>query len=151
MQKIGFRVWVEREALALGLKGWVRNRRDGAVEVLVAGPPPAVAALIERCWKGPPLAKVELIDIEAGAVLDLGYRRPLRDIFPSWRRSSSRFEAKARSHQPRPEERALARVSKDGRSAAPGPSFETPCFAWLLRMRSVGLNSTLCDLMESIQ
>ena len=28
---VGYRVWVEREALALGLKGWVRNRRDGAV------------------------------------------------------------------------------------------------------------------------
>src|SRR5450755_836902 len=46
VQKIGFRVWVEREALALGLKGWVRNRRDGAVEVLVAGPPRVVAELI---------------------------------------------------------------------------------------------------------
>src|ERR1700724_574434 len=63
VQKIGFRVWVEREALGLGLKGWVRNRLDGAVEVLLAGPPGAVAQMIERCWKGPPLAKIESIDI----------------------------------------------------------------------------------------
>jgi acylphosphatase len=77
VQKIGYRVWVEREALALGLKGWVRNRRDGAVEVLVGGSPPAVAALIERCWKGPPLSKVESIEVEDAEVLDLGYRRPL--------------------------------------------------------------------------
>ena len=76
VQKIGFRVWVERKALGLGLKGWVRNRLDGAVEVLVAGPPPAVAQLIERCRDGPPLAKVDSIDIENASPLDLGYRRP---------------------------------------------------------------------------
>jgi acylphosphatase len=40
---VGYRVWVEREALALGLKGWVRNRRDGSVEVIAGGPPAAVA------------------------------------------------------------------------------------------------------------
>jgi acylphosphatase len=76
VQKIGFRVWVERTALQLGLKGWVRNRLDGAVEVLVAGPPPAMAQMIERCWRGPPLAKVETVDIEDAAPIDLGYRRP---------------------------------------------------------------------------
>jgi acylphosphatase len=76
VQKIGFRVWVERTALQLGLKGWVRNRLDGAVEVLVAGPPPAMAQMIERCWRGPPLAKVESVDVEDAAPIDLGYRRP---------------------------------------------------------------------------
>ena len=76
VQKIGFRVWVEREALALGLKGWVRNRRDGAVEILVAGPLPAMAQMIERCRKGPPLAKVESIEVEDAVALDLGYRHP---------------------------------------------------------------------------
>ena len=76
VQRIGFRAWVEREALARGLKGWVRNRLDGAVEALVAGPPEAVAELIERCRKGPPLAKVETVEIEDAVALDLGYRRP---------------------------------------------------------------------------
>ena len=80
VQRIGYRVWVEREALALGLKGWVRNRRDGSVEVLVGGPPQVVAELIERCWKGPPLSKVESIDVEDAAVLDLGFRRPLENF-----------------------------------------------------------------------
>ena len=60
---VGYRVWVEREALALGLKGWVRNRRDGSVEVIAGGPPAAVAQLIERCRSGPPLAKVDAIDL----------------------------------------------------------------------------------------
>ena len=76
VQKIGFRVWVERRALGLGLNGWVRNRLDGSVEVLVAGPPPAVAQLIERCRSGPPLARVDAIEIENASPIDLGHRRP---------------------------------------------------------------------------
>lgn len=76
VQGIGFRVWVEREALGLGLEGWVRNRRDGAVESLLAGPQPAVAAMIERCWKGPRLANVQSIDVADATLLDLGHRRP---------------------------------------------------------------------------
>jgi acylphosphatase len=80
VQGIGFRVWVEREALRLGLDGWVRNRRDGAVEVVLAGPPPAVVAMVERCWKGPRLAEVQSIDVEDAAPLDLGYRRPGEDF-----------------------------------------------------------------------
>lgn len=76
VQKIGYRVWCEREALALGLKGWVRNRNDGSVEALIAGSPQAVAVMVERCRRGPPLAKVETVEVEDAAVLDLGYRRP---------------------------------------------------------------------------
>ena len=76
VQKIGFRAWTERKALRLGLDGWVRNRLDGSVEVLVAGPPPAVAELIEQCRNGPPLARVDSVAIEEASELDLGRRRP---------------------------------------------------------------------------
>jgi acylphosphatase len=76
VQKIGFRVWVEREALGLGLKGWVRNRLDGSVEVVIAGPPPAMARMIARCRRGPPLARVDSIEIGEASALDLGHRRP---------------------------------------------------------------------------
>src|ERR1700733_4350581 len=76
VQGIGYRVWCEREALALGLKGWVRNRRDGSVEAVVAGSPGAVDAMIARCRNGPSLAAVEAVDIEDATALDLGYRRP---------------------------------------------------------------------------
>jgi acylphosphatase len=76
VQKIGFRVWTERKALRLGLDGWVRNRLDGSVEVLVAGPPPAVAELIEQCRSGPPLARVDSIAVEEASERDLGRRRP---------------------------------------------------------------------------
>jgi hypothetical protein len=45
-----------------------------------------------------------------------------------------------------------SRVSKDGRGQGRATaSFETPCFAWLLRMRSVGLNSTLRDLIGFLE
>jgi acylphosphatase len=76
VQGLGFRAWAEREALSLGLKGWVRNRVDGSVEMLLAGPPAEVAAMIERCRKGPPLSKVEAIEVENAVMLDLGHRRP---------------------------------------------------------------------------
>jgi acylphosphatase len=75
VQKIGFRVWVEREALSLGLKGWVRNRRDGAVEALFAGPAEAVAAMIEACRQGPPGARVDAIDQRAADPSELALRR----------------------------------------------------------------------------
>lgn len=58
VQGVWYRAWTVREASARGLDGWVRNRRDGAVEALFAGPAPAVRAMIELCWVGPPAAKV---------------------------------------------------------------------------------------------
>ena len=37
VQGVGYRNWTERQALARGLHGWVRNRRDGTVEAVFAG------------------------------------------------------------------------------------------------------------------
>jgi acylphosphatase len=48
-----------REARRLGLNGWVRNRADGSVEAVVAGPEPAVQALLTACRRGPLLARVD--------------------------------------------------------------------------------------------
>ena len=58
VQAVGFRYWTAREAEALSLRGWVRNRRDGTVEVLFAGPEAAVDAMVDACRRGPPAAKV---------------------------------------------------------------------------------------------
>ena len=38
VQGVGYRAWVEYQARASGLEGWVRNRRDGSVEAVFAGP-----------------------------------------------------------------------------------------------------------------
>ena len=47
------------QARATRLDGWVRNRRDGTVEAVFAGPPKAVDGMIEACRRGPPSARVE--------------------------------------------------------------------------------------------
>jgi acylphosphatase len=75
VQGVGFRVWVEDEALRCGLEGWTRNRRDGRVEAVFAGPPDAVAAMIEACRHGPPSARVEAVDTKEASPLDLEARR----------------------------------------------------------------------------
>ncbi len=59
VQDVGFRYWVIEQAAALALDGWVRNRRDGRVEAVFAGPADAVADMLRRCRQGPTLARVD--------------------------------------------------------------------------------------------
>jgi acylphosphatase len=63
VQGVFYRGWCVAAARALGLSGWVRNRSDGTVEMLIAGPEAAVEAMIVRCRQGPPAARVERIDV----------------------------------------------------------------------------------------
>jgi len=58
VQGVWFRGWAVREATRRGLKGWVRNRRDGAVEILLAGEAAQVDDMVKACGKGPPSARV---------------------------------------------------------------------------------------------
>lgn len=76
VQGVGFRFFVEREAARLKCEGWVRNRRDGAVEAVIAGAPEAVAAMCDSCRRGPPGARVEAVDIREAALSDLAVRVP---------------------------------------------------------------------------
>jgi acylphosphatase len=64
VQGVGFRAFVAREAGRLALAGWARNRRDGSVEILVAGPEPAVEALIAAARRGPPASRVDRLVAE---------------------------------------------------------------------------------------
>ena len=64
VQGVGFRYAFADEARARGLAGWVRNRRDGHVEALVSGPPPAVESMIAWARIGPPAARVSSVDVE---------------------------------------------------------------------------------------
>ncbi len=66
VQGVGYRDFTEREALGRGLAGWVRNRRDGAVEAVLAGPPALVADMIAACRRGPINARVEAIEEREG-------------------------------------------------------------------------------------
>jgi acylphosphatase len=63
VQGVFYRGWSVDNARALGLDGWVRNRRDGSVEMLLAGSDEAVDAMIARCREGPPAARVERIEV----------------------------------------------------------------------------------------
>ena len=70
VQGVGYRAFVERNALALGLEGWVRNRRDGSVEAVFQGPDETVDEMLRFCRRGPPasaVTNVETIGEGAGA------------------------------------------------------------------------------------
>jgi acylphosphatase len=59
VQGVGYRAWLHARASALGLSGWVRNRRDGTVEAMIHGPSETVARLLAECWNGPRAARVD--------------------------------------------------------------------------------------------
>ncbi|HEU5019722.1 MAG TPA: acylphosphatase [Pseudolabrys sp.] len=80
VQGVGYRAFVEQEALMHGLQGWVRNRRDGTVEVLFEGDAAVVDVVIECCRRGPFAARVETIDQRPGGPADIKLRRP-GDLF----------------------------------------------------------------------
>jgi acylphosphatase len=58
VQGVGYRAWVERQAAARGLDGWVRNRRDGTVEAVFAGDEDDLSSMIAACRSGPAAAGV---------------------------------------------------------------------------------------------
>jgi acylphosphatase len=73
---VGFRAFVEDVAFQHGLEGWVRNRRDGTVEALIAGEARLVDAMIDACRRGPAAARVERIDVEEAKADELARRQP---------------------------------------------------------------------------
>jgi acylphosphatase len=74
VQGVGYRAWTEHEAKRRGLAGWVRNRRDGAVEALFSGPEHVVRDMIEACRAGPRSAKVEAIEEREAGMQELALR-----------------------------------------------------------------------------
>jgi acylphosphatase len=76
VQGVGFRDWMVDQAQRLGLSGWVRNRRDGAVEALIAGDIPAMEELSRLCRRGPRLAEVvSITEVLADPPEELGFHR----------------------------------------------------------------------------
>ena len=71
VQGVGYRAFVEDKAHRLGLRGWVRNRRDGSVEAVFSGPRSEVEAAIEACRRGPYGAHVDALDQREGTDADL--------------------------------------------------------------------------------
>jgi acylphosphatase len=76
VQGVGYRAWVEYQAIASGVEGWVRNRRDGSVEALFAGNAKVVAEMVALCRHGPPGARVAAVTNESASEAQLDLRRP---------------------------------------------------------------------------
>jgi acylphosphatase len=76
VQGVGYRYWVEQQAAARGLEGWVRNRRNGSVEALFAGPANVVADMVALCRRGPSAARVDAVQEEPANADALNLRRP---------------------------------------------------------------------------
>jgi len=74
VQGVGYRAWIEHQATTARLEGWVRNRRDGSVEALFAGPARVVADLVALCRHGPPSAQVKEVLTEPAGADQLGLR-----------------------------------------------------------------------------
>lgn len=74
VQGVFYRNWTVKKARQLGLSGWVRNRIDGKVEAVILGKNSDVKKMIEWFWQGPPLAKVEKVEI-------VSFKKVEEDIF----------------------------------------------------------------------
>lgn len=65
VQGVGYRAWAASTARGLGLAGWVRNRRDGTVEAVIAGEEALVQRMLAACHEGSPIATVTKVEVAA--------------------------------------------------------------------------------------
>jgi acylphosphatase len=62
VQGVFFRSGTEEKAFNLGITGWVKNRRDGSVEILAEGEKDSLEALLSWCRKGPQGSRVDRVE-----------------------------------------------------------------------------------------
>ena len=63
VQAVGYRAFVEMNAIEYGLDGWVRNRRDGSVEAVFQGRSDRITEMVECCRQGPSAAAVRGVTV----------------------------------------------------------------------------------------
>jgi len=85
VQGVGFRAFVEHHARQRNLQGWVRNRRDGSVEAVFAGPRDSVEGMIKAVGIGPLAGEVAALDQRDGAEdeLKLGLSGSVFSVLPT--------------------------------------------------------------------
>ena len=64
VQGVGFRFFVFQYGTNLNLRGWVRNRYNGQVEVMAEGRKDILEAFLEKVKEGPQMAQVDSVDVE---------------------------------------------------------------------------------------
>ena len=75
VQRVWYRNWTVENANKRGLTGWVRNRSDGTVEAVFAGPKEQVDDMLKACWDGSPKSQVTDVIAEAcEAPREAGFR-----------------------------------------------------------------------------
>jgi len=67
VQGVGFRYSMMAQARLLGIRGWVRNRRDGGVEAMIAGDTAQIEAMLAWSRRGPTGAVVAEVLVESGS------------------------------------------------------------------------------------
>jgi acylphosphatase len=67
VQGVGFRYAMAARARMLGITGWVRNRRDGSVEAMIAGYPAQIEQMLDWSRDGPAGAVVDNVMVENGS------------------------------------------------------------------------------------
>ncbi len=68
VQGVAFRYYTRRQAVQLGLTGWVRNLRNGRVEAVFEGDDDRVEDMLAWCREGPPGARVDDLKVEKSQV-----------------------------------------------------------------------------------
>lgn len=63
VQGVFFRDWTVEQARSLGLDGWVRNRADGSVEMVVVGAPEMIETMVTRARQGSPASRVDGVEL----------------------------------------------------------------------------------------
>src|SRR5262245_47621728 len=63
VQGVGYRDFVRRRALGLGLAGYVMNLKDGRVRIHAEGAREVIEDLVRLLEKGPPLSRVDHVDV----------------------------------------------------------------------------------------
>ena len=74
VQGVGYRAWTEQAARARRLSGWVRNRRDGSVEVVISGDDAAIDDMLAAFRVGPPSSEVDEVIAGAADMPEPGFR-----------------------------------------------------------------------------
>ncbi len=70
VQGVAYRAWTRDRALALGVRGWVRNEDDGAVTALLVGPDSGVRTLLAEMEQGPAAAEVREVAAQPAAIFE---------------------------------------------------------------------------------